>query len=126
MPVRWGVPVNIPEPPGVGSNIVPWQELKFNPLGLFNLCRHLGALPHAPGVFSTYQGHFLASDIAWFAAGLSVDGDHVTVTDAFHQLFSTVCEGVPPGAQGQQLHKELQTNMQNLTFDLVNLYGYIL
>ena len=118
MSVRWGIPVNIPKPPCVGSNIVPWQELKFNPLGLFNLCHHFGALPN-------YQGCFITSDIAWFATGLSRDGDHVTATDAFHQLFSTVCKGIPPGAQGQWLHKELQMNVWNLTFDLVNLYGYM-
>jgi len=71
MLVNWGVPVNIPEPPGVGVQLLPWQELKFNPVNLFNLCCHLRALPHEPGVFTTYQERFLASDIAWFAAGPS-------------------------------------------------------
>jgi hypothetical protein len=122
MLVNWGVPVNIPEPPGVGVQLLPWQELKFNPVGLFNLRRHLGALPCKPGVFTTYQEHFLASDIAWFAAGLSEDGDHHTAMDTFHRLFSTLHENVPSGSVGQLLHKELQTNIRNLTFDLVNLY----
>ncbi|KAF8230973.1 hypothetical protein L208DRAFT_1378310 [Tricholoma matsutake] len=41
---KWGVPVSIPVPPYGDGDIPPWSDLKFNPLGIYNLCHHIGVL----------------------------------------------------------------------------------
>jgi hypothetical protein len=86
----WRVPNDMPIPPGGDGPIVPhWSDLKFNPLGIYNLRRRLGALSHEPGTFMRYKQNFLHSDIAWFTTGLHNDGQHGTARDTFHSLFHT-------------------------------------
>ena len=68
------LPTSVPTPPGADTPIPDWSLLKFNPLGIYNLRRHLGVVSDQPGLFKRYQDRFLASDIAWFAAGLVFEG----------------------------------------------------
>ena len=103
----WGIPVDIPCPPGGEGPLPSWSELKFNPLGLYNLRRRLGALWKEPGIFMQHKSAFLASDIAWFAAGASVDGAHGIPSDAFHPLLETFCEHSPQGPAGQRLRTDV-------------------
>jgi hypothetical protein len=74
----WGTHVDISMPPGGNGGVPNWAELKFNPLGLYNLRCRLGALSREPGMFMRYKDRFLHSDIAWFASGLHTDGQHIT------------------------------------------------
>jgi hypothetical protein len=118
-PFNWGVTVDIPCPPGGNSPIPAWTELKFNPLGLYNLRRRLGALPKEPGIFTRFKESFLASDIAWLAAGASEDGSHHLLHDRFHPLFQTFREHTPTGSSGQKLRNDVRKRIQQLLFDTV-------
>ena len=52
---KWGVPVNIPMAPSGDGELPPWTDLKFNPLGIYNLHCHIGALAGECGAFTRYQ-----------------------------------------------------------------------
>jgi hypothetical protein len=71
--------------PSFGDSDLPlWANLKFNPLGIYNLHHHIGALASEHGVFTRYQQWFKAADIAWFAAGSSEDNHHHIPADTFY------------------------------------------
>src|ERR1700678_1039496 len=74
-----------------------WSDLKFNPLGLYSLRQRLGLLSDQRGIFTRYQQSFLASDIAWFAAGASEDKKHHVHPNTFHSLFGVSRENTPTG-----------------------------
>ena len=117
----WGFAANIPVPPGGATQIIPeWIDLKFNPLGLFNLRRRLGALGDQPGIFTRYQGKFLQSDISWFAAGLHTDGQHFTPVDRCHPLFLTAREHTGVGVQAIRLRNDARDAVRDGVFDLVS------
>lgn len=117
----WGTPVDIPVPLGGESNVLPrWSELKFNPLGLFNLRRHLGAFPAEQGIFMRYKHRFLGSDIAWFSAGLHKDGNHATPSNTYHSLFSTARQHTPTGNVGTKIRNELRDSVKSMVFDMVS------
>ncbi|KAJ7084148.1 hypothetical protein C8R44DRAFT_894289 [Mycena epipterygia] len=79
---NWGLPdVQIPHPPVENSadmTTAPpaYYNLKFNPLGLYNLCWCLGVLVNKPGQFTAFQERFNAADLAWLASGASEDDQH--------------------------------------------------
>jgi hypothetical protein len=83
----WGIHVDIQAPPGATDEVTAWQDLKFNPLGLYDLRRRLGVLRDQRGTFVQHQHRFLASDIAWFVAGSHDDGNHQTESNSFHPMF---------------------------------------
>ena len=85
---NWGAPVDITMPPSGDGTVPPWTDLTFNPLGLYNLCRRIGILAGEPGIFTRYQSHFKAADVAWFAAGASEDNNHYIPANTFHQAFA--------------------------------------
>ncbi|KAJ7815433.1 hypothetical protein B0H14DRAFT_3745869 [Mycena olivaceomarginata] len=62
--------------PGITSLPHLWlsNRLQFNPLGLFDLRRHIGIFHQNPSIWNIYGHRFLSSDIAWFAAGKNSDG----------------------------------------------------
>jgi len=113
---------DIPCPPGGEGPLPSWADLKFNPLGLYNLRRRLGVLADEPGVFSQYKDAFLASDIAWFAAGASTDGTHALPTGFFHPSFEILRNHNPLGPPGQKIRTDVRKRIQNLTFDLVGRF----
>ena len=102
----------------------PWQDLKFNPLGLYNLHRRMGILNHQQAVFTQFKSNFLASDIAWFAAGTSDDNSHYWQPDSFHPLFQKSREGLPVGKAGDVLRANLCSNIRHLLFDMVHLHAH--
>ena len=118
---NWKTAVAISEPPGANSTVPAWAELKFNPLGIFNLHRHLGVLAGEPGVFTRYQKNFEAADIAWFAAGASEDNDHHVAPDSFHSAFTIMRSHLPAGEEGKKWRKDLRSRLQKSTFDAVRL-----
>ena len=116
---NWGIPVSIPVPPFGNGDVPAWTDLKFNPLGIYNLCRRLGVLAKEPGVFTQYQHRFEASNIAWFAAGTSEDGNHHIPDDSFHVAFNVMCSHLPAGSVGVSWRKTVRSCLQKLIFDLV-------
>jgi hypothetical protein len=116
---KWGIPVNIPMPPSGDGELPPWTDLKFNPLGIYNLRRRIGALAGEPGVFTRYQHRFEAADLAWFAAGASEDDDHHIPADSFHQAFDILRTNLPSGEEGGKWRKQLRSRLGRIIFDLV-------
>jgi len=106
-------------PVGCGSHALPWTELKFNPLGLYSLRQCLGMLSEQRGIFTRYQQSFIASDIAWFAAGASEDNTHEVQPNTFHSLFRVSRENTPTGVPGNKLRAGVRQHVRQLTFDLV-------
>jgi hypothetical protein len=117
----WGIPVDIPVPPGGTGGVPDWTALKFNPLGVYNLRRRLGALSREPGVFMRYKDRFLNSDISWFASGLHNDGQHTTSRDTFHPLFLTAREHTGVGEPANKLRNKLRDSVRDHVFDMVSL-----
>jgi hypothetical protein len=118
----WGFATDIPTPPGGASQTIPaWNDLKFNPLGLYNLRRRLGALSDQPGVFARHRGGFLQSDISWFAAGLHTDGQHTIPMNQCHPLFLTAREHTGIGERANELRNKTKESVRDAIFDLVSI-----
>ena len=115
---NWGIPVSILEPPGASPQPQAWNELKFNPIGLFDLRRRIGVFASEPGVYNDHRTRFDAADLTWFAAGLSTEVLHLT-QNAFPPEFSTLRQTTPTGQVGSHARSALRTRVQKLTFDLV-------
>jgi hypothetical protein len=111
--------VSISVPPFRDGDVLAWTDLKFNPLGIYNLHCQLGVLAKEPGIFTRYQHWFEASDIAWFAAGTSEDGNHHIPDDSFHVAFNVMCSQLPAGTVGVSWRKTVCSHLQKLIFDLV-------
>ena len=116
---KWGVPVTIPIPPFGDGEVPSRSDLKFNPLGIYNIRHRIGVLANEPGIFTHYQHRFEAADIAWFAAGTSEDGNHHVSTDTFHHAFNVVRSELPSGDKGGKWCKLLWTRLMKLLFDVV-------
>jgi hypothetical protein len=116
---KWGAPINIPMPPSGDGELPPWTDLKFNPLGIYNLRRRIGVLAREPGVFTRYQHQFEAADVAWFAAGASEDNNHHIPADSFHHAFDILRADLPSGDEGGKWRKLLRSRLKNILFDLV-------
>jgi hypothetical protein len=105
----------------IGDPSPSWQELKFNGMGLSHLRQKLGDFNQEPGVFQRYQHAFEAADIAWFAANLHNDGQHLTPMQTFHPMFHAAREHSPSGEQGTRERNALREKVRTLIFDLVCL-----
>lgn len=105
--------------PGNSDPPLAWLDLKFNPVGLYNLRKCLGMLSKEPGIFRRYQQAFMVSDLAWFAAGASEDKTHHVQLNTFHPLFRISRENMPTGSSGNKLHTGVHQHLCQLTFDLV-------
>ena len=73
----WGIPdVDIPD--RLGANHLPitdWASLRFHPVGLLHLRRHLGVYPHIRNLFKERQSAFEASDASGSDGSASDFGD---------------------------------------------------
>ena len=119
-PFSWPIPVNIPVPPGGNEKLIPWSQLKFNPLGLYHLRRWQGVFPTERGFFIANQPWFEAADVAWFAAGMHEDGIHDHPRDHFHPLHNDVYREISDAYTDPKAErKALETRVRKLTFDLV-------
>lgn len=119
-PFSWPIPINMRVPPGGNEKIIPWAQLKFNPLGLYHLCRWQGVFPGERGFFVTNQPRFEAADVAWFAAGMHEDGSHNHPPGHFHPLHNDVRWATSTGyVDAKAERKLLEKRVQDLTFDLV-------
>jgi hypothetical protein len=118
----WGTYVDIQAPSGATDEISAWHDLKFNPVGLYDLRRRLGALKSQKGVFMRYQHRFLCSDLAWFVAGAHTDGNHTVGLNEFHPLF----RDARLLTNTAQERRDFRDKVQSLIFDLVSIvFSYI-
>ncbi|KAJ6614644.1 hypothetical protein B0H10DRAFT_2221031 [Mycena sp. CBHHK59/15] len=124
----WGLPgINIRPPPvrdGYGPSVVPiaWENLKFGPLGLYDLWRRLGVFKREDGVFQNHRKQFLAADVAWFAGGASTDGNHIPAPDSYFHEFDDLRQMLPTGTIGNEARRALHERMQHVVFDLATLW----
>lgn len=117
---NWGIPIAIPEPPNAGAQPLGWDDLKFNQIGLFDICRRIGVFASEPGVYDKHHTQFDAADLAWFASGLSTDVIQLT-QNVFTHEFNILCQGMPSGQTSSQVWAVICTCIQRLTFDLVRV-----
>jgi hypothetical protein len=120
----WGIPNDIPVPPGGDGAVPPWPELKFSPLGVYNLRRRIGVFPEEPGIFMRYRDRFLHTDVAWFASGLHNDGQHGTSHNTFHSLFHTARLDTGTGETATKLRNKLRDSVRDHIFDMVSLLEF--
>ncbi|KAJ7823340.1 hypothetical protein B0H14DRAFT_3730354 [Mycena olivaceomarginata] len=125
VPHDWGLPgVTIPLP--LNSNReyprlqpLAWANLKFNPLGLYDLRRRLGVLTKEPGVFVTFQHRFRAADLAWLAAGASADAaGHKVPSQRFFPEQRELRNSLPPGDAGSDARRYFEQEVKTLIWDL--------
>ncbi|KAF7371509.1 hypothetical protein MVEN_00005700 [Mycena venus] len=108
-----------PLPSGQTLSPVPcsFNLLRLNPIGLFDLRRLQGTLPHHSGIFSTYRRNFDASDIAWLVHGCHTDGRHNPGANQFFPEFHELRDSLPIGDLGSGPRKALRTKVLELLFD---------
>ncbi|KAJ3491484.1 hypothetical protein NLJ89_g11333 [Agrocybe chaxingu] len=119
-PFSWGTSVNVPVPPGAQDTITQRPSLCFNPVGLYDLRRHLGALPQTPGIYNLYKRRFDLTDIAWFAQGSAMKND-IIQNDRFHSEFKALRDGTPSGDAGMDARSKLRSKVLDGVFDMLGL-----
>ncbi|PPQ82115.1 hypothetical protein CVT25_014277 [Psilocybe cyanescens] len=102
--------------------LIPWTDLKFNPVGVYHLCLHQGVFPHRPNFYKTNRLKFDAADVAWFAAGMHKDGNHDHSPQTFHPLAEALQKDTKEMPKSRSECKELLHRVQELTFDLATLW----
>jgi hypothetical protein len=96
-----------------------FRDLKFNPIGLYDLRRRLGVLSRQPGIYTTFRTRFDAADLAWLAAGASDDGQHAVPRETFFPAFHTLRKSLPTGGTGRNHRNTFSSKIQTVIFDLV-------
>ncbi|KAJ6617482.1 hypothetical protein B0H10DRAFT_1948210 [Mycena sp. CBHHK59/15] len=125
---NWGLPgIHVPHPPTDNSHDLsalppPYEDLKFNPLGLYNLRRRLGVLASEPGIFNTYQQRFEDADIAWLASGASEDGTHAIGPSAFFPAFFALRASLPSDDQGRDHRKRFSDKIRRVLYNLATMW----
>lgn len=117
---HWLTDIEISPPANAGGEIVPWNQLKFNPVGLHHLRHWLGACPLHPGLFNTNQPHFYAADLAWFAAGAHNDRNHIHPATHFHPAQKALMQATNGTATMKNERKNMFNEMEILVWDLVS------
>ncbi|KAJ7495749.1 hypothetical protein B0H11DRAFT_2227267 [Mycena galericulata] len=120
---NWHVPgVTVPVPPTrvplSATRITPWDRLEFTPAGAYEVRRHLGVDVDEYGRFNLSRDSFLASDIAFLAAGASEDGKHSDSPYQFFPEFHALYKSTPKGSVGSVARKDFGMKCRQLIFDL--------
>jgi hypothetical protein len=97
---------------------IPLHNLKFNPLGCYDVRRWPGILKRDPAIWNTHRQRFLASDIAWPASGASDNRYHTGFSGFFPEL-STLRDSLPQDNQGYIARREFGLAIRKLIWDLV-------
>jgi hypothetical protein len=92
------------------------EELKFTPVGAYDLWRHLGA--EVP-FFNRWRHRYTTADLAFLAAGASEDGQHQVPANEFFPEYWHLLESQPAGPPGQLARKEFGDKCRRIMFDLV-------
>ncbi len=121
MVFTWEPGINI-TPPTADANHVAlpssFDELTFDPQGVYDLRRMLGTAPTYRGGYMANQHRFDAADIAWFAAGCSTDGKHTFPHTEFHPIMTRL----HLHAAGPDGRRILRERIQSLVFDAVRVF----
>lgn len=123
-PFSWGTPGVNKTPPTSTAFAAPvpthFKTLSFNPQGVYDLRRMLGALPSRPGEYTAHQKRFNAADVAWFAAGCSTDGRHSFGSNEFHPVMASMYLD----KFGPDSRRDLKELTESLLFDVVSTKLY--
>ena len=106
-------------PPNAGPVPLAWFSLTFHPLGLYDLCCHLGKLPKEPGIYDTYLDCFKYSDLTWFAPGLAKRPSVEINPNNFHSRYLALQSTLFKSLAGTEQCAALQKQLQVLTFDCI-------
>jgi len=117
----WGIHVNLTAPPGTTEIVPPFADLRFDPIGIYNLRRRLGAFPRNAGVFAMYQRNFRLSDIAWFAAGLHQASVPNLGPDTLLPGFWDSRDGMGSDNVAKDTRKKCKDELRDGLFDLVSV-----
>ncbi|KAJ6583133.1 hypothetical protein DFH09DRAFT_1309369 [Mycena vulgaris] len=125
----WAAP-SITEPPVApptfndhpARNPLHWHQLKFNPLGCYDLRRRLSIFNREPLIWNTYKSRFLASDIAWLASGASDDNQHHTGFSGFFPELSALRDSLPLDENGYAARREFAEAIRKLIWDLATMW----
>ena len=117
----WGIPINITVPTNAdGQPVTSWDHLCFNPIGVYHLRCWQGVFPGIKDFFITSQSRFRSADIAWFASGMSRDGNHIHPPTSFHSSLITMVKDAN-SVQAKLERKALLGELKEQMFDTVSL-----
>jgi hypothetical protein len=115
---NWGTNVKIPAPPGARAQPLPLSQIKYNPVGIYDIRRHCGALPHEPGIYDAHRPCFDAADLAWIATSLSLASNSQPLPpDSFPPEFEELRQGMPANSSGTRA--TMRARLLKLIFNLV-------
>ncbi|KAJ7725662.1 hypothetical protein DFH07DRAFT_970797 [Mycena maculata] len=106
----------------------PLHCLRFTPLGIYDLRRHMGVFAHSPSIWNTYHHRFEQADIAWLATGASSDNQHHPPHDAgFFPEFLALRESLPLNENGGYLPRIAFGDLvRKVLFDVATMLDRIL
>ncbi|KAJ6459686.1 hypothetical protein C8R45DRAFT_942232 [Mycena sanguinolenta] len=119
----WGVAnVSVPLPASrnpLPATPSPLGEVKFTPVGVFDVRRHLGAtVPE----FNRLRHRYNAADFAFTVAGASEDSNHSIPASEFFPEFFELYQSLPTGRPGQTARREFSDRSKRLLFDMATKY----
>lgn len=121
MAFSWEPGINITPPTADADNItVPtsFDDLTFDPQGVYDLRRMLGSSPSDPQGYKNNQHRFDAADVAWFASGCATDGRHAFPHDEVHPIMTRMYLGkFEPDSR-----RILKDRTRSLVFDAVCIF----
>lgn len=120
---HWGTDVNIPAPPGAGSQPlqVPLSQIKYTTLGIYDVRRYCSTHSHEPGIYETHRPCFDAADLAWIATSLSLASNPDPIPpNSFPPEFSVLRQGMPANSSGTRA--TMRAHLQKLIFNLVCVF----
>ena len=116
------LPSDIPTPGNVDSHpIMHWRHLYVapaTPLAVYHLSHWQGTLSGVQVMFWTCEDNFCSADLAWFASGMSFNGNHHHLLTSFHpSLVAMVKQTRYPN--GKVECKVLLAEVNDLMFNMV-------
>ncbi|KAJ7108829.1 hypothetical protein C8R44DRAFT_884860 [Mycena epipterygia] len=103
------------------------DQLEFNPLGAYDLRRHLGVKTNEYARFNRSRQRFLASDISFLASGASEDGQHVPEGDLFFpeliRLYGVLAVGDPGKRARHEFNDRIRRSILDLATKWDRTYG---
>ncbi|KAJ7763551.1 hypothetical protein DFH07DRAFT_956360 [Mycena maculata] len=110
-----------------GKNPLPLHRLRFTPLGVYDLHRHLGVYAHSPEIWNTYHLRFKKSRIAWLASGVSTDNQHHPSDPGFFPELKALRDSLPIAEKGGYApRQEFVNNVREILFDVATILDRII
>ncbi|KAJ6536528.1 hypothetical protein DFH09DRAFT_1091283 [Mycena vulgaris] len=120
---NWNVPGAHVTVPNTQQPLSPtpqdWASLSFDPVSAYDLRRHLGVATDEAGRFMASCQNFLASDVAYLAAGASEDGQHAIDPNSFFPEFDHLRDVTPLALPGNIERKIWLELVWKTIFDLI-------